>query len=69
MNERDENAVKAAIKALEEGEQRALVKAAIKELLAEYVAKFGWWSSRTLGLLAIGALVLFILRVQGWVQS
>lgn len=69
MNERDESAVKEAVKAMAQSEQRAIVKAAIKELLSEYVAQFGWWSSRTLALLAIAALVLFILKVNGWAQS
>lgn len=69
MNERDEFAVKAAIKAMEDSAQREIVKQAVKELLAEYAKSFGWWSLRYIGVALIGALVLFILYANGWAKS
>lgn len=69
MNERDEQAVKAAIKAMEASEQREIVKQAVKELLAEYAKAFGWWSLRYLSVALIGAVILFILYANGWTKS
>lgn len=66
MNERDEYATKQAIKAMADAQQRQLIKDAIKELLGEYVNTFGWWSTRTLALLVLGAAIMFVLQVNGW---
>lgn len=68
MHERDEHAIKEAVKAMTEAEQRKIVKEAIKELMGEYIRTFGWWSTRTLSLLVLGALILFILQVNGWTR-
>lgn len=57
MNERDENAVKEAIKQVDEAEFKRLVKQAISEKLDEYVLKFGKWSVFTLSVLILGGLV------------
>ena len=47
--------------------QKELYKQAWKELLDEYVLKFGWFSIATITLLIIGALVYFVLTNQGWI--
>lgn len=51
---------------LKEEEMKQVVKQAIKEWLDEKFAQFGKWSMASLAALGISALVLFILKMQGW---
>ena len=60
MNERDEAAIKAAMKAMSHREQMDVVKAAVKELLADYAKAFGWWSLRCIAVAFVGAVFIFI---------
>jgi hypothetical protein len=45
---------------------RAEARAAIKEFLDEKFAQFGWFSIKSIGALALGALTYFILLAYGW---
>ena len=49
--------------------QKEIYKEAWKELIGEYVQKFGWFSISTMALLLIGALLYFILTHSGWVHT
>lgn len=51
---------------LENDDMKKAMKTAIKEWLDEKFAEFGWFSAKTLLALALGALVYFILRQNGW---
>lgn len=66
MNERDETTIKAAVRDMDAKVLREVVKDAFKELLADYVRQFGWWSLRTLSLAAIGAAIVGILWAAGY---
>ena len=46
--------------------QIEVYKTAWKEMISEYVQKFGWFSISTLGVLLIGAIIYFILIHNGW---
>lgn len=41
-------------------------KEAYKELLSEIVAKFGWFSVKTLAVILATALLYFVLTINGW---
>jgi len=47
-------------------ETKEALKEALKEWLDEKFAELGRWSFRTLSALALGALVFFILKMNGW---
>lgn len=47
-------------------EAKEALKEALKEWLDEQFATFGRWSFRALAVAAIGALVYFILQMNGW---
>ncbi len=51
----------------DEEKQIRIYKTAWKELLGEYVQKFGWFSLSVIGVATIGALIWFVLISQGWV--
>ncbi len=66
MNERDETAIKAAIKDIDSRFLREIVKDAVKELVADYVRAFGWWSLRTISVAAVGGIIVLILWAAGY---
>lgn len=68
MNERDELAVKEAVKEMDSRVLRGVVKDAVKELLGDYVRLFGWWSLRTVSVAALGAMIVLILWVAGYAK-
>lgn len=68
MNERDETAIKAAIKDMDSRFLREIVKDAVKELVGDYVRLFGWWSLRTLSVAAVGAMIVAILWAAGYAK-
>lgn len=68
MNERDEKAIKAAIKDMDSRFLREVVKDAVKELVSDYVRLFGWWSLRTLSVAAVGAVIVGILWAAGYAK-
>lgn len=49
-------------------EQKDVVKQAFKEWLDEKFATFGKWSAVSIAAMALGALLYFILRMNGWVR-
>lgn len=69
MNERDEAAVKEAIKEMDSRLLRDIVKDAVKELVGDYVRLFGWWSMRTLSVAAAGGVLVLILWAAGYVKA
>lgn len=68
MNERDELAVKEAVKEMDSRLLREVVKDAVKELLGDYVRLFGWWSLRTLSVAAVGGIIVGILWAAGYAK-
>lgn len=68
MNERDEAAIKAAVKEMDSRLLREVIKDAVKELIAEYVRLFGWWSLRTLTVAAVGGLIMLALYAAGYAK-
>ena len=65
MNERDEKAIKdAAIAAVNRQQLREAVKEAYKEIVEDYVRKFGWWSLKTLAAIGTGALIAGAVWIQ-----
>ena len=44
-------------------------KAAFKEMVREAMAEFGRWSLKTLGVLLIGAVIVFVLWANGYVKG
>lgn len=65
MNERDEKAVKDAAKeAITRQQLREAVKDAYKEIIEDYVRKFGWWSLKTLAAIGTGAIIAGAIYVQ-----
>lgn len=68
MRERDEAAIKQAIKNMDRAEMREVVKEAFRELVGDYVRAFGWWSMRTLAVAAIGAAIVGILYAAGYAK-
>lgn len=68
MNERDEMAVKEAIKEMDAKLLRDLVKDAVKELVGDYVRVFGWWSMRTLAVAGVGGMIVGILWAAGYAK-
>lgn len=47
-------------------DEKEVLKQALKEWLDEKFAQLGRWSLSTITLLTLGALVYFILSVNGW---
>ncbi|MBN50001.1 MAG: hypothetical protein CMN85_10700 [Spongiibacteraceae bacterium] len=47
-------------------ELREGAKEGVKELMGDYVREFGWFSLRVLGVASIGAVITFILMMDGW---
>lgn len=47
-------------------ELREGAKEGVKELTREYVQQFGYFSLKVLGVAGIGALITFILTMEGW---
>ncbi len=47
-------------------ESKEILKEALKEWLDEKLAEFGWFSLKTLAIAGLGALVYFILVMNGW---
>lgn len=47
-------------------EVKSAMKTAIKEWLDEKFAEFGWFSAKALMAAALGALLYFILTMNGW---
>ncbi len=68
MNERDEAAIKAAVKEMDSRLLREVIKDAVKELIDEYVRLFGWWSLRTLTVAAVGVLIMLALYAAGYAK-
>lgn len=65
MNERDEKALKDAAKeALNKQQLREAVKEAYREIVEDYVRKFGWWSLKTLAAIGTGALIAGAVWIQ-----
>ena len=65
MNERDEKALKDAAKeALNKQQLREAVKEAYREIVEDYVRKFGWWSLKTLAAIGTGAIIAGAIYVQ-----
>jgi hypothetical protein len=48
--------------------QKEIYKQAVKELINDYVQKWGWFSITTMALLLVSALIYFILNHIGWVH-
>ncbi len=69
MNERDEYAIKKSLESLDSRVLRDIFKEAWRELLREYVTAFGWFSISTIGLSVIGALIYFVLTMNGWMHK
>lgn len=68
MNERDEAAIKAAVKEMDSRLLREVIKDAVKELIADSVRVFGWWSLRTLTVAAVGGLIMLALYAAGYAK-
>jgi hypothetical protein len=68
MNERDEAALKAAVKEMDSRLLREIVKDAVKELVGDYVRLFGWWSLRTMSVAAVGGIIVLILWAAGYAK-
>ena len=49
-----------------EQEDKEVLKQALKEWMDEKFAAFGRWSASTIAILALTALVYFILQTSGW---
>ena len=49
-------------------EEKQLLKEALKEWLDDKLSEFGWFSIKTLVIAAMGALVYFILLMNGWTR-
>lgn len=69
MTERDEDALKRAVKRMENDALREVVKDAMKELLRDAVGDGAFWLLKYLATAALGAVIIFILWVNGWVQK
>lgn len=41
-------------------------KEASKEIISEYITKFGWFSVKTIAVLLVVALLYFVLSMNGW---
>lgn len=51
---------------LERSTFKDVIKEAFKEMVKEEVTNFGWFSIKTIGVLAGGGLLYFILTQNGW---
>lgn len=69
MNERDEQAIKEAVKEMDARVLRGVIKDAVKELVNEQIKQFGWWSLKTLGYVAVGGVIVFVLWTQGYTKG
>lgn len=65
----DTDETKRVLNQLSQNELKLTVKAAIKEWLDEQALKFGKWTLRWIALAALGALLYFILTMQGWTHK
>lgn len=63
------DAAKIAITGLDNFSLREIVKSAIKELIREQAQEFGWWTAKTATVAILGAVILFVLYVNGWVHK
>ena len=58
--------IRKQLSAISKKEMKDLTKEAVKELVAEHVAMFGWWSLKTLGVIAMGGIVFFSIYFERW---
>ncbi len=56
--------VKQNLISLSKRELMNATKDAVKELLHESIAEFGWWSLKTIGTALLGATIMFIIYVE-----